>query len=295
MKRFRLTDVLVAAGCAAMILTVTFVARQNAQTAQDVAVCASHLTQIHAAVNAYQLDARTFPRTLHVPDAPITAYTGALPGQAVQPNDVSAAAFLLVRSARLGPDVFNCPAALRNGLAEKDDFDPANPAGRANFKARVNYNYSLANMYPSPQAVNAGYDLTALDAGFVLASDTNPGEDDASSATTRMTVREIRTANSPNHRRDGQNLLFGDGSVRFYGSPFVRDGADNVYASSGTFPDPGSSQDAVLLPVWSAGPDVTPHAVTLRRWVFSIALVISTGMIVWIVVRGTRRAKESRA
>jgi hypothetical protein len=42
------------------------------------------------------------------------------------------------------------------------------------------------------------------------------------------------------------------------------------------------------------GPDVTPHAVTLRRWVFSAALVISTGLIVLIVIRGVRNRKREQ-
>ncbi len=299
MNRFRLMDLLVAIGCAAMILGVAVVARQNAQSAQDVAGCASHLKQIHTAISAYRVDTNAFPRTRYAPDAPIIAYTGATApspfsqdGPAV--NDVTAAAFLLVHRYQLAPDTFNCPAALRNGLAERDDFDPRLPGNRSNFRARVNYNYSIANMYPSAAAVASGYDLNKVDADFALASDTSPGREAASAATTRMTVKEVRLANSPNHQRDGQNILFADGSVRFSASPFVRDGADNIFASSATFPAPADAGDAVLLPVWSDGPDVTPYAVQLRRWVFIAAMILTTLMLVWIVVRGTRRAKQER-
>ena len=300
MNRFRLTDLLVAVGCAAMILGVTVVARQNAQSAQDVAACASHLKQLHAAINVYKTDTNAFPRTVYVPDAPIAAYTGAaasspFAADGPAPNDVTAAVFLLVYRYQFPADMFNCPAALRNGLAEKDDFDPKRLANRSNFKARVNYNYSVANMYPSSAAVAAGYDLTRASPDFAFASDTNPGHEAASTATTRMTVKEIRVANSPNHRRDGQNVLFADGSVKFFGSPFVRDAADNIFASSGVFPAPADASDAVLLPVWADGPDLTPYAVKLRRWVFSVAMIVSTVMIVWIVIRGTRRAKRERA
>lgn len=299
MNRFRLMDLLVTVGCAAMILGVAIVARQNAQSAQDVAACASHLKQLHAAINVYKTDINAFPRTVYVPDAPITAYTGAaasspFAADGPAPNDVTAAVFLLVYRYQFPADMFNCPAALRNGLAEKEDFDPKRLGNRSNFRARVNYNYSLANMYPSPAAIDAGYDLKSASADFALASDTNPGHESASAATTRMTVKEVRLANSPNHQRDGQNILFADGSVRFSASPFVRDGADNIFASSATFPAPADAGDAVLLPVWSDGPDVTPYAVQLRRWVFVAAMILTTLMLVWVVVRGTRRAKQER-
>ncbi len=282
--RFRFMDLLVTVSIALGMLGVCIAARQNAQSASDIANCAANLRQIHTAIGAYIAETGEFPRTRYEPDAPTTAYT-----QTPDANDVTAAIFLLAKTQSLSASVFNCPAALRNGLAQVDTFDQSTVKQRTNFKARINYNYSLANMYPSPQVVAAGYDLTRPDAKLALASDTNPGHETTASATTQMTVREVREGNSPNHQRDGQNILFADGSVIYSPTPFVRDGADNIFASSGDYPQPANALDAVLLPVWSDGPNLVPAGLTLRRWVFSIALVGSTLLLIFIVLKGRRK------
>lgn len=295
MTRFCLRDLVISVACAALILAMTIVARQNVQSAEDIAGCASRLKRIYDALTQYQLDTGSFPRTIHDPTAPLTAYTGVLDERTIQPNDVTASAFLLVRRYQLPAMTFTCPAALRNGLAERDDFDPVHLGNRGNFKARMCYNYSLINMYPSEQALLQGYDLRKLLTDSVIASDTNPGHEQTWPASARMDIRQIRIANSPNHQRDGQNLLWGNGSVEFSGTPFIRKGTENVFASMGNFPDPGSPADIVLVPVWSMGPDLTPRAVTLRRWVFVLATVFSTGMIAGIVIRSVRKTRQNRS
>src|SRR5262249_27459425 len=162
-------------------------------------------------------------------------------------------AFLLAKECNLPAKVFACPGALRNGLAEYDTFTDATVASRSNFAARVNYNYSLVNMYPDSKAVAFGYTLKNYnkthDSNFAIAADTNPGGEHIKVATTQNNRKEIRESNSPNHQRDGQNVLFADGSVGYMPSPFTSVTYDNIYWSSGNFPQPGNVDDAVLLPV----------------------------------------------
>ena len=70
-----------------------------------------------------------------------------------------------------------------------------------------------------------------------------------------------KVANSKNHDRDGQNILYGDGHVSWESNPFSGVARDNIYTRSDGKPPPptgndvanpfGSSydgNDSVLLP-----------------------------------------------
>ncbi len=277
---FRLFDVLTLIAIALLLLGATIAARQLAQSKQDITHCADNLRKLYAAHGAYVAAHGEPPRTRYEPDKPITAFTGSastnpFAADGPQANDVTAAIFMLARESGISADVFNCPAALRNGLAEQDTFDATTVRQRSNFRARVNYNYSFQNMY-----------LPADSAGpsDVMAADTNPGGQGILTASTQETLQQVRLSNSPNHQRDGQNVLFRNGEVRFEPSAFFGKPVDNIYA-------PGGVQ---LVPEWSAGPDVTPKAVSLRRWAFSIAMVATTLLLIFIVFRGRRKSAGLR-
>lgn len=277
---FRLFDVLTLIAIALLLLGATIAARQLAQSKQDITHCADNLRKLYVAHGAYVTAHGEPPRTRYEPDKPITAFTGSastnpFAADGPQANDVTAAIFMLARESGISADVFNCPAALRNGLAEQDTFDATTVRQRSNFRARVNYNYSFQNMY-----------LPADSAGpsDVMAADTNPGGQGILTASTQETLQQVRLSNSPNHQRDGQNVLFRNGEVRFEPSAFFGKPVDNIYA-------PGGVQ---LVPEWSAGPDVTPKAVSLRRWAFSIAMVATTLLLIFIVFRGRRKSAGLR-
>jgi hypothetical protein len=301
LPRFHFFDLLVCIGVALLMLVVVVGARQQVQQQGDIVACADNLRRIFDAIGQYQLTHNAFPRTRFVEGAPIASYTAPEAGNPFaetgpQPNDVTAAAFLLARGG-LPATVFNCPAALRNGLAERDAFTDATVQNRSNFRARVNYNYSLLNMYPNAASEAVGYDpKSRANPQFVIASDTSSGPEEGSQATTKpASLRNQRMANSPNHQREGQNLLFADGRVGFAPTPMAGVDFDNASTSAGTFPNPASATDTVLLPTWSMGPDVTPKALTLRRWAFMIALIGSTVVIAWVVWHGRRKASQASA
>jgi prepilin-type processing-associated H-X9-DG protein len=44
----------------------------------------------------------------------------------------------------------------------------------------------------------------------------------------------MRGGNSPNHGRDGQNVLYGDGHVEWTSNPFVGAQRDNIYTQRNT-------------------------------------------------------------
>ncbi len=292
MTQFRLIDLLTTLGIMILLLGVTITTRQNLQDASSIAECANNLQRIGSALSQYQEFALgEFPQTRYVPDAPITAYTGV--EGSPDANDVTAAAFLLAKECNLPAKVFTCPAALRNGLAETDTFTDRALPNRNNFHARVNYNYSLVNMYPDTAATAFGYTLKNYSRNhsnnFAIAADTNPGGKHLEVATTQNNRKEIRESNSPNHQRNGQNVLFADGRVGYMPSPFSLGDFDNIYWSSGKFPQPGGKADAVLLPIWEAGPSITPEALVLRRWVLGVAIVVTIMGMAFILMNSRRK------
>lgn len=303
--RFRFLDLLATLGAAVLLLTLTIMARHVAQERVAVTECADHLRRIGQALLNYQeVNQGQFPRTTYDPAKPLVAYTGAsaadpFSGQGPVANDTTASMFLLVRRGDLPPEVMICAGALRHGLAEKDSRPADELARSSNFTARLHDNYSLANMYPDAAAVAAGYSLDyfhqKLPPQFVIAGDTNPGAEEASRATTRMTRQDMRQSNSPNHQRDGQNLLAADGSVNFYMSPLLGVGFDNVYASAKLYPNPASPTDTVLVPAWTDGPNTLPASVLTRRYVVLVAMGATLLILTWLVWSGVKRAKARDA
>jgi prepilin-type processing-associated H-X9-DG protein len=60
----------------------------------------------------------------------------------------------------------------------------------------------------------------------------------------------MKKANSENHERDGQNVLYGDGHVDWTHNPFCGVAADNIYTTRDGQVDasPVDRADSVLLP-----------------------------------------------
>lgn len=305
--RFRFFDLLATIAIAAILLGATLAVRYHAQETSVIAQCAGNLRRIAESLVLYQgLYSGQFPRTRYEPDAAIAGYTNPdasdpFASNGPVANDVTASAFLLARVLEVTPDVFVCPAAIRNGLAQTDSFDRASAKERSNFRARLNYNYALANMYPDAAATTAGYSLDhflrKLPPTFAIAGDTNPGgaalQPPKIGLTGKELQNEMRLHNSPNHQRDGQNLLFADSSVRFVGSAIEAAGGDDPYRSQGTFPQPANAGDVVLLPTWDVGPNLTSTNVIVRRWSLVGAVgftVIVMGGILW---RGMRRREPT--
>jgi prepilin-type N-terminal cleavage/methylation domain-containing protein len=77
--------------------------------------CASNLQQIGAAIAMYaNSNNGAYPRTTYVPDAPIVAGTNPdapepFASGGPQPNDLTAAVFLLIRTQQMPSIIFTCP------------------------------------------------------------------------------------------------------------------------------------------------------------------------------------------
>jgi len=224
--------------------------------------CSSNLRQIGQAMLLYSNDFHgsypvgpTSPGPVRAP----TFGTGAAATQPYDPggpapNDVTAAIFLLLPTQDITSDVFVCPETNN----DKDMYGGGTntPANRSNFTDfRKNLSYSFQNPYPDDRAIKAGWFWNnKLGAEYAIGADLNPGRsgsgDNVFVPTNTSSAAEMRQANSSNHDKDGQNILYGDGHVAWESNPFVSVDRDNIYttADGKLNASPVDANDSILLP-----------------------------------------------
>lgn len=255
---FSLIELLVVIAIIGVLLAILLPAAEHVRHEAYITDCASNLRQIGQAVWMYENDNRgRFPRTRYVPDALITFGTGfgaadPFKSDGPAPNDITAAVYLLRRSQNLPGVIFNCPYT--------DVFhyvpDMSNPRMHSNFSDyRRNLGYSFADPYPSTSAAADGYQLTShISGNFPIAADLNPGMTDPGDDVVDPTPSSPRNvqegANSENHERDGQNVLFADGRVEWHRTAFAGIEQDNIYINRNKqlYASPVDARDALLLP-----------------------------------------------
>ena len=231
--------------------------------------CASNLKQIGMAILLYSNENKgAYPRTVAASGETVTptwgtGITSAKPFEEGGPdaNDVSAAMFLLLRTQDITSEVFTCPSR----MTEKDTYGGGTNSAldRSNFSdLKKNLSYSYQNPYPNDGAIRRKFVLnSSITAEFAVASDMNPGvkggKDNVLGVTTTSSAAQMKMANSANHDRDGQLVLYGDGHVEFQQNPFVGVQRDNIFttklASTGftgglVIASPFDGGDSILLP-----------------------------------------------
>ncbi len=275
-----------------MLPSVACRARESANRIK----CSSNLRQIGLAFKLYANEDGTtysFPRTTYEKGKPPVVYTGADSASpfsgATRPeaNDVTAAAFLLLRTQDLTTDVFICPASnadrfrMASGKSVQD---------YSNFHDQNELSYSFHNPYFDAAAIEAGATWNDnLEADFAMAGDMNSGTSALLTTQPDAGGQRIRELNSPNHDYDGQNVLYADGHVDWNTGPFVGTQSDNIYtygpSPSSAYPGVTSTvgfygsqinaRDSVLLPTWDANtplPSVSP--MPTGPWVVVLAVVV---------------------
>lgn len=320
---FTLIDLLVVLGLVVVLLAILLPTARRVRDYAWPIKCGSNLREIGQAMFEYANANRgAYPRTRYDPaqSTPV-AYTGVNAAQPFaadgpKPNDVTAILYLLVREQGVDPATFICPGTSR------DPFDFGGVGGKAssfsNFPSEKHLSYSVHNAYPAAgSGVSPETWSNRLKADFAIAADMNPGSRALLQVTPSSSVNDLRKANTRNHPQRGQSVLYGDGHVDIYPSPFMGYNQDNVYTygppmpssgpwvaplSSGIVGPPAHANDSVLLPVATSDPGTIEPSETSRKitsflesgWIARITLLgVAAGFFfLWRILKDARAAKR---
>jgi len=247
---FSLVELLVVIGIVVILIGILVPYVMKKREDDRRARCAENLRMIMAALRTYAAGNHgDFPRVTYDPARNpdgYVAFTGAASSDPfvhetqVRPNDVTASLWLLVRGRMLKPPQFVCPST---SDTPDPTSDPSEWGHRSNFAGPGHLSYSYASPFSSAPA----YKLNDyLPADFALVADKNPGVSpdgsDVSAPAYDAPPFQIARANSTNHGRAGQNVLYTDGHVSFQSTPYCGVGhegvRDNIYTALARRPLP---------------------------------------------------------
>ena len=272
---FSLIELLVLLAILAILVSILIPVLLRSRETDRRVRCVDNLRAVQQALSAYaSANGKNLPRVTYEPSRAATgyvAYTGAdspdpfARGSQVRPNDVTASLWLLVRPGLVTPGRFVCPST--GGRA-----DAGPVAQQSNFTGAKSLSYS----YASPFSAAAGYRLNTdlLKPDFAVLADKNPGTaggDDVTAPAYDAGPFALARANSNNHGRAGQNVLYADGHVQFQSTPYCGVGnalvRDNIYTALSPSPLPEGQDPPVagrgvlardLGPAWAGDSLLVP-------------------------------------
>ena len=246
-KGMSLVDVLVVLGviCVIVLLVMILLPSLNRpHRGPDRIMCATNLKGLGTAMMTYGLDYNDNFPVIGGKDAPWSKSLGwnfdevnanYHPGGAQEnsPRTITASWYLLVREVDEHPATFICKLSSNKRFENTTEYDLTElwDFGPDPYK---HVSYAMQNPFGKFPATGAS------NPGNAIAADMNPwfqdgdivppaNGSDVLQPITHTNLREDRLGNSLNHDGEGQNVLFGDGHVKFMRQPNCGVDGDNIY------------------------------------------------------------------